>query len=421
MDVVVEGNCFVSGRLERCCIGVEAGRIVKIAKVLDGDKRHSYGSKLVLPAAIDSHVHFREPGMTHKEDFASGSLAALHGGVTCYLDMPNTNPRTITPSALREKKSLAASRSLADFALFAGVEKGTDVQALGKSAVGFKLYMAHSTGEMGVASLGDIEAELEAISASGKVLAVHAEDESLRRKDVERGLEDHLRNRSNECEASGIRRIKEAGGRCRLHICHVSARESIPLVAGAKNLTSEVTPHHMLLDKDARLATRAKVNPPLRTRTDRYAMMQHLKEGGFDTIGSDHSPHTLEEKSEDFDYAPSGMPGTETMAPLMLQLVKEKHITLAGFVSRLCARPGEIFGVRKGKIAPGYDADLMVVDLSRGSEIRADLLHYKCGWTAFEGLPAIFPRAVFLRGEIMVEDGHLVGEGKGRDVLDSSG
>jgi dihydroorotase len=420
MDVVIEGNCFVDGRLERCCIGIEAGRIVKIAKALDADRRHSFGSKLVLPAAIDSHVHFREPGMTHKEDFASGSLAALHGGVTCFLDMPNTNPRTTTPSALREKKALAASKSLADFGLFAGVQPGMDARALAKDAIGFKLYMAHSTGEMGVPSLDDIRTELGTISASGKVLAVHAEDESLRKKDIENGLEDHLRNRSNECEASGIRRIMEAARQCALHICHVSARESLPLLAGRRNLTSEVTPQHLLLDKDARLASRGKVNPPLRTRADRYAMMQHLKEGGFATIASDHSPHTLEEKSEDFDYAPSGMPGTETMVPLMLQLVREKHLTLPGLVSRLCTRPGETFGVRKGRIAAGYDADLMVVDLSAGGEIRADELHYKCGWTAFEGLPAIFPRVVFLRGEIMVEDGHLVGEGKGRDVLDSS-
>lgn len=416
MDVV-EGKCFVSGRFEQCCIGIEDGRIVKVAKVLDGDRVYRFGSKAVLPGAIDVHVHFREPGMTQKEDFETGSLAALHAGVTCVLDMPNTSPPTTTVAAIREKRRLASSKSFADFGLFAGVRPGIDVQGLAKEAVGFKLYMASTTGELLVPSLEQVKGELAEIASSGKVLAVHAEDEKLRRKEPERSLEDHLKNRHNECEASAIRKIKDAAKGCRVHICHVSAKESIPLIVEGAPTTCEVTAHHLLLDKDAKLGARGKVNPPLRRREDRYALFSALREGAFDVIASDHAPHTIDEKDEDFDYAPSGMPGVETTVPLMLRLATERDLDLAGVVMRVCQRPGEIFGLRKGKIAEGYDADLMVVDFDRITTITSEILLSKCGWSAFEGVSAIFPKAVFARGEVMMEDGHQVGESKGRDVV----
>jgi len=150
---VVEGKCFISGRFEQCCVGIDEGRIVKIAKVLEGDKTYKFGSRAILPGAIDAHVHFREPGMTQKEDFGTGSLAAVHGGVTCVLDMPNTIPPTTTLAAIREKRKLAGMKSLVDFGLYAGVRAGIDIQALAKEAVGFKLYMASTTGELLVSSL----------------------------------------------------------------------------------------------------------------------------------------------------------------------------------------------------------------------------------------------------------------------------
>ena len=417
MEVVVEGNCYVSGRLERCCVGIENGKIAKVAKILEGDKEFHFGSKLVLPGAIDAHVHFRDPGMTQEEDFASGSLAALFGGVTCVFDMPNTKPPTTTVATMRDKKKVASSRSMVDFGLFAGVRPGMDVAALAKESIGFKLYMASTTGELLVPSLNAIKAEISAIAGTGRVLAVHAEDECLRKKEIEKDLEDHLRNRANECETSAIRKVEEAAKGCKLHICHVSAKSSIPLVSNVRNLTSEVTPQHILLDVSSRLGSLAKINPPLRKREDRQALFQALKEGALDIIASDHAPHTIDEKREDFDYAPTGMPGVETMVPMMLQHVKDKHLDLSGVVRRLCERPGEIFGVRKGKISEGYDADLMVVDASATAIIRANNLHSRCGWTAFEGVPAVFPQAVFLRGELMIENGGQAGERVGRDVV----
>lgn len=417
MDLVVEGNCYVSGRLTRCCVGIENGKIVKIGKALEGDKHHDFGDRLVLPGAIDAHVHFRDPGMTGKEDFGSGSLAAIHGGVTCVFDMPNTRPPATTASAMTEKKGIASSKSMTDFGLFAGVRPGIDVQALAKEAIGFKLYMGSTTGDLLVPDLSSVKHDLSAISSSGKVLAVHAEDENLRKKDMENDLHDHLRNRPSECETSAIRKIIEAAKGNRLHICHVSAKSSLPLVMNVQNLTSEVTPHHLLFDSTNRLGTLGKVNPPLRKREDRQALFQALKNGAFDIIASDHAPHSIDDKEEDFEYAPTGMPGVETMLPLMLQLVKDRHLDLDGVVRRLCWRPGEIFGLKKGKIEMGYDADLVVVDMTTNSNIEGEKLHSKCGWTAYEGMPAIFPKSVFLRGQLMVENGAQSGERMGRDVV----
>lgn len=421
MELVVEGECYISGRFERACIGIEGGRIAAVAKRLEGDRRIDLGSSKVLPAAIDSHVHMREPGMAHKEDFRTGSLAALHGGVSCVLDMPNTVPPTDSVSALREKAALAASKSLADFGLFAAVRPGVDIETLAGMAVGFKLYMAGTTGDLLVPSLSAVERELSAVARSGKVLAVHAEDEPLRRRDHAGNLNDHLRNRSSECETSAIRKVARTAEGCRLHICHVSSKDSLPLVKGQPDMTTEVTPHHILLDRDRPLGTRGKVNPPLRTRADRQALFLAFKEGVIHTLASDHAPHTIDEKNEDFEFAPSGMPGVETMLPVMLQLVRERHLALSTVVRALCERPGELFGITKGRIQAGYDADLVAVDFSDGRTIRADDLHSKCGWTAYEGMAGIFPKVVMVGGETVMEDGEQAGERRGRDVVAHGG
>jgi dihydroorotase len=420
MELVVDGNCFVSGRMQKCCVGIEGGKIVKIAKVLEGEKVLNFGNKLVLPAAIDGHVHFREPGMTDKEDFASGSEAALCGGVTCVLEMPNTRPSTTTVASIREKKKAASAKSLVDFGLFAGVKPGMDVEALAKEAAAFKLYMGSTTGDLLVPDILEVKKELARIARTGKVLAVHAEDENLRRKDPENDLEGHLRNRPNECETTAIKTIRNAYRGDRLHICHVSARQSLFEVKGRTGLTCEVTPHHLLFDTTSRLGALIKVNPPIRRREDRQALFQALKGGSIDMVASDHAPHLLEEKEDDFEYALTGTPGVETLVPLMLQLVRENHLAIDLVIRMLCERPGEIYGLPKGRIAAGYDADLIVVDMLAGEYIKADKLHSKCGWTAYEDMPAIFPKAVFLRGELMVENRSRVGERKGRDIVGST-
>ncbi|UCE81035.1 MAG: dihydroorotase [Methanobacteriota archaeon] len=420
MDVVVKGKCYVEGRLYDRCIGVVDGRIAAIGANIDGERVYDFGGKLILPSAVDAHVHMRDPGATHKEDFATGSLAALHGGVTCVMDMPNTDPPTTTVAALREKANIAAAKSYSDFGLFAGVAQGCDPAALSAGVIGFKMYMAGTTGNLHVPSLESIRNELAEVASTGKVLAVHAENEALRGKGAEKSLGDHLRNRPNECETSAIRKLNNlAVPGLKTHVCHVSAKESLRFVSKSKERTFEVTPHHLLLDQDSKLSTYGKVNPPLRNRRDRQALFNALKEDLFTIVASDHAPHTIEEKEEDFDFAPCGMPGVETIVPLMLQLVRDRHISIQTFVRVLCERPAELFGLNKGRLCLYRDADIMIVDLMKSTEIKADRLHSRCAWTPYEGMSGIFPKAVFLRGEIMIEDGAWIGERAGRNVVES--
>jgi len=333
--------------------------------------------------------------------------------------MPNTSPPTMTVEAIREKKAIAKGKSAVDFGLFAGIRPGADIAGLSKEAVGFKLYMAGTTGDLLVPSIDSVAHELEETGPNGRVVAVHAEDEGMREREPERGLRDHLRNRRNECETSAIRNISKQGGRTRLHICHISAKESIGLVRQTPGTTCEVTPHHMLLDIDRPIGTMGKVNPPLRTKGDRQALFLAFRQGEIDVLASDHAPHTMDEKGEDFEYAPCGLPGVETMLPLVLQHVRERHLALATVVRAACERPAEIFGLNKGKIAVGFDADLVAVDFMASQDIKGDRLHSKCGWTPFEGMSGIFPKAVIVGGELMMKDGGVVGERRGRDVVDA--
>jgi dihydroorotase len=418
MEVVIEGNAYINGEITKCCIGVEEGKIKTIKKILYGDKHFDFGEKLILPGGIDSHVHFRDPGMTHKEDFGSGTTSAAFGGVTCVLDMPNTLPSVINSNAFEEKARIVGSKAFVDYGLFAGGSKDCDINSLSRSAIGFKIYLATTTGEMLIDDydvLGDL---IKRISKTDKPVCVHCEDEALIDKTIKPdSLKTHLKSRPNECEASAIEKVIKGQDNAKVHICHVSTSEGLKLLENAK-LTSEVTPHHLFLNSNSKLGALAKVNPPLRQGEDQKALWKGLQSGAIDIIVSDHAPHTLEEK-ERFEDAACGVPGTETMLPLILSLVKHGKFVLERFVNATSEKPGEIFKIKKGKLNPGYDADVIVVDMRKETEIKGKNLHSKCGWTPFEGFSAVFPRFTFVRGEVVVEDWELTGErGFGRMILD---
>jgi dihydroorotase len=422
MDLVIEGNAFISGEIRKCCIGILDGKIRSIKKILQGDKNLDFGDKLILPAAIDAHVHFRDPGMTHKEDFTKGTSSAAFGGVTCVLDMPNTIPPTITIEALRDKARMTQTKSHIDFGLFAGVSQGSDIEALAKSATAFKIYMASTTGELRIEDYSSLPGILKRIGDVKKPVSIHCEDEKKLNKTASvDSLSAHLRSRPNEAEVSAIEFVTKNHNDAKVHICHVSSQEGARLVA-ASQFTSEVTPHHLLFNHDSHLGPRGKVNPPLRTEEDQFALWEALARGEIDIIASDHAPHTLEEK-EEFSLAPSGMPGVETMLPIMLSFIKHNKFPLERLVNAISERPGEIFSINKGKIEEGYDADLIMVDMREEREIETKNLHSKCEWTAYEGYSAVFPKFTFLRGEVVIEDWEMTGEaGWGRMVntLDES-
>ncbi len=416
MDLIIEGRVFYKGKLQPVCIGIDEGKIVEIKKILAGENRMDFRDKLILPGAIDAHVHLRDPGMTQKEDFGTGTLAAAFGGVTTVFDMPNTNPPTVMAEDIVNKRENASSKAWVDFGLFAGVDARHDPTKMNAHAIGYKIFMGSSTGSLLVTKDNDIAGALAKISATGKVVSVHAEDDSYIVRSPEKELRDHNRNRPPYAEASAISRLAKLHGSARINVCHVTSREALAALEGT-GFTKEATVHHMLLDDSMDLGGQGKVNPPLRMKDDRLAMLDAFAKGKIDMLASDHAPHGQDEKSGDFDAAPSGVPGVETTVPIMMAMVKRGLVPLERLVSAACQRPAELFGLKKGIIEVGRDADLMVVDPKNVTEIKSKRLHSKCGWTPYEGFEAIFPTAVFLRGMELVESNTLVGERTGRDVV----
>jgi dihydroorotase len=425
MDLVIEGKAFINNAFERCCIGIENGKIIEIKKILNCDNKLDFGNKLILPAGVDIHVHFRDPGMTNKEDFFTGSAAAAFGGVTCVFDMPNTIPQTTNVQTLADKIALAENKSLVDFGIYAGITNSNlnNIESLSKSCSGFKIYLGTSTNSLKFNKVNLREA-LQQISKTEKSVLFHAEDEELlaKNKGIEKDITDHLRVRPSVCEETSIKDILLASQRMNLkvHICHLSSLEGLEILKNrSNNITCGVTPHHIFLSAEKNIGSQTfyKVNPPLRSSFDKESLFNAVRNGIIDVIESDHAPHTKEEKDTEFDEAPSGFPGVETMFPLFLYLAKKEKISFQRVISLLCRRPAEILDIPKGKIEVGKDADFIIVDYKDETKIRADALHSKCGWTPFEDWPAIFPSNVFIRGEKLIEDSTIqVKQGFGRFV-----
>lgn len=414
MDLVVEGRAYVRGKLGHWAIGIKDGRIAEVSRAIRGGECMDLGDLIILPGAIDPHVHFRDPGMTGKEDFSTGTLAAACGGVTTVLDMPNTIPPAVSADKLAEKKESIARKAWVDYGLLGGCMPGGRIEQMAPMVAGFKAFMGSSTGRLLVTDDRDLEKIGAQVKRTGKVLSVHAEDEDLIQHETERSLADHLRNRPAAAEVSAIRRLSML--ECDINVCHVTSAEGLQALE-ALPFTKEVTAHHMLLDRDSEGGAYLKVNPPLRTREDRLALFQAFASGRIDMLGSDHAPHTIEDKEQEFDIAPSGVPGVETTVPMMLALMKRGTLPIEVLVSAMAERPASRFNLNKGRLEVGRDADLMVFDPRAAAPIKVNNLHSKCGWTPFEGWEAIFPHMVFVRGELVVEDGELAGERAGRDVV----
>jgi dihydroorotase len=425
MELVIEGKAFINNSFEQCCIGIENGKIVEINKVLQGDEKLDFGNKLIFPAGIDVHVHFRDPGMIHKEDFSTGSMAAAFGGISCVFDMPNTMPQTTNVQTIADKVISAEKKSFVDFGVYAGITNSNinNIENLSKYCCGFKIYLGSTTNSLKFSKVNLREA-LQNISKTEKTVLFHAEDEEILSKNtgVEKDITDHLRVRPSVCEETSLNDILYAsqGLNLKVHICHLSSLEGLEILKNrSHNISCGVTPHHILLSAEKNMGSQTfyKVNPPLRSSFDKESLFNAARNGIIDVIESDHAPHTKEEKDTEFNEAPSGLPGIETMLPLFLYLAKKETISFQRVISLLCGRPAEILNIPKGKIAVGKDADLIIVDLKDETKIRADDLHSKCGWTPFEDWTAIFPTHVFVRGEKIIEDSAIqVKQGFGKFV-----
>ncbi len=426
MDLIIEGKAYINGIFETCCIGVNQGKICAIKKILKGDTHLKFNRKLILPAGIDMHVHFRDPGFTHKGDFSTGSNAAAFGGITCVFDMPNTKPQTNNVRTLLEKINIAKTKSLVDFGIYAAITNTNikNIVEMSKHCSGFKIFLGETTNSLQL-NEQKLKDALFAINQTNKITLVHAEnDQCLKKyKKTEQNLKDHVLCRPSECEEQALKSVLAACKNIssRIHVCHLSSCEGFELLRKKpKNVSVGVTPHHLLFDMSSLKSKQSlyKVNPPVRSHFDRETLWYGITNGLIDVLESDHAPHTLDEKKTDFNTAPSGVPGVETMYPLFLAEVKKEHISFAQLTSLLCERPAELMNLPKGKIEIGRDADFIIIDYKETTTVKSENLHSKCGWTPFENMPAIFPSDVFLRGERIIEEQQLASNsGFGNNVV----
>jgi dihydroorotase len=425
---MANAKIFVEGNLIDAGISVDQGKIVKIAKLpnlLASDNTVDCKNMLMIPGLVDIHVHLRDLDFSYKEDFSTGTQAAIMGGVTTVFDMPNTSPPTVSAERLREKISKATTMIYSNVGFFGALslEPHETSMMAKQGAIGFKLYLSDAQYN----ALGDKDLfvkVLKPVGSSGVPLSVHAEfpQEPISKRGKENTrdeIEFFKKMHDPKIEAQAVSmclNVAKVSG-THVHICHLSTKSALELVHKAKlgraPVSAEATPHHLLLfDEELRsLGSYAKMVPPLRTARDAESLMEGLRSGTIDVIASDHAPHTIEEKKQRFIEAPSGIPGLETMLPLMLTEMLEGRITLKRLVQTMSENPSNLFKLRgRGKIAEGYDADLVLVDLHKEKRIEAQAFRSKAKYTPFEGrIVRGIPVMTILNGIQVMRDGEILG------------
>ena len=427
--LIRDGLLILPGGSVRLDIRTDDEKIVNLAEDLTpeyGEYVVDAAGRLVLPGFIDSHVHFREPGDTHKEDFYSGTSAALAGGVTTILDMPNTQPPTDSRDRLAEKAALATTKAVVDYGFYLGATDSNVEEALSASdqVAALKLYMGSSTGSLLVTEFAPIYRHFSTFPLH-KPIVVHAEDEQSLTYFGALGSKDHNQSRppvSAQIALSRALAIAEKTGRA-LHVAHTTTARELELIQEAKqkgvHVTCEVTPFHLFLTEDDqyRLGNFGKVNPPLRAESDRKALWTYFD--AIDTIATDHAPHTRKEKNQPYEKAPSGMPGVQTMLPLLLTAASEGRVGLNEIVKRCVVHPARIFGLQtKGALEIGKDADIVLANPDLEYELTDEQMLSKCGWTPFAGRRVKGKiEQVFIRGSLAYDQGVcLARPGSGRPV-----
>ncbi len=420
--LTIRNATLPSGSRRDVRIDTDAGRISAVGSSLteSGEVVDATG-KLLLPGAIDAHVHFRQPGFSHKETWETGSKSAAAGGVTTVVDQPNTNPPTVDAASFDEKAKFAAE-SYVDYGINGGVTPDWNPDELFEKpilALG-EVFLADSTGKMGIEE--DLfRVAVERATDNYVVVTVHAENADLFDSDAKSrdDADAWSAYRTAEAEADAAERACKIGNDldARLHIAHTSTPEGIDVAKDA-GATCEVTPHHMFLSRDHldELGTFGRMNPPLRSEERREEVFARVANGTVDMIATDHAPHTREEKDAGIWDAPSGVPGVETMLPLLLEQARKGNLSYERVADLTARNPSKVFGLpRKGRIEEGRMADLVLVDPDESREIRADDLHTNCDWTPFEGWMGVFPEMTMVRGHVVFEDGEF-GEQIGENV-----
>ncbi|TFY95186.1 dihydroorotase [Pseudomonas nabeulensis] len=425
-DLLVQGGTVITPNgAERIDVACVDGRVVAL-----GDLQQTWSADTqldacglhVLPGVVDSQVHFREPGLTHKENLEAGTRGAVLGGVTAIFEMPNTSPLTLTPSDLQAKLDAASGRAWCDHAFYIGgsavnAEQLLELENL-PGCAGVKVFMGSSFGDL----LADDTEVLRRILRHGRRrMAVHAEDETRLRErkaivETSGDVRQHPVWRDETSALMATQRIVQLAAETgrRIHVLHVSSAAEMEYLARHKSrVTVEVTPHHLTMhapDCYERLGSLAQMNPPVREQRHQDALWQGIRDGVVDVIGSDHAPHTLDEKAKAYPQSPSGMTGVQTLLPLMLDHVHAGRLSLQRLVDLTSGGPARIFGIEgKGRIALGFDADFSIVDLQARRTIRNDWIASVSGWTPYDGVTVTgWPIHTVVRGHVVVRDAHLV-------------
>ena len=402
-----------NGKIEDILYKEDEGYIQKVIGIMKaGPEVMELEGKCIMAGGIDAHVHFREPGLTHKADMETESRAAAAGGVTYVMDMPNTNPPTITAQALKDKIEMAKGRTAGKIAFHIGAtnsnaaeicrlitEGDAETGSTPDDIAGVKVFMGSSTGNMLVDSGSALE-ELFAIKA--KPVLVHCEDEAIIRANLNAATEkygedipftehENIRSRS-ACVKSSIKALEMAMKHgTRLVLCHISTKEEMEMARAAKlnnpDIVAETSCNYLWFSNEdfSRLGSKVKCNPSVKTASDRDALRRGLAEGLIDTIGSDHAPHLLSEKNAKYSKAPSGLPTIQQSLPVLLTIAAQEDIPLTRIASVFSEKASEIYGLNTGRIAKGYAADLVIFNKDKEFTVKAEDLKGKCGWSPFEG------------------------------------
>ena len=429
LDLIIKnGSCYIDKDLKDQDIAIKDGKIIEIGKV-DSEAKEVFDAKglTVLPGCIDTQTHFREPGSTDTEDLHSGSRAAIAGGITSVFEMPNTNPPTSNKIEFQKKLNLAKNRMYCNYAFYFGATPDNAVELAElkdlEGCCGIKLFAGSSTGNLLVQYEEDIE---KVFKSSSKVVSVHSEDEeilNMNKKLIKDGdVHTHPIWRSEECAISSTRRIVRIAERYKkkAHILHVTTKQEIDFLSQHKgNITFEITPQHLTIyapDCYDKLGTYAQMNPPIRDKSHYDRLWYAVKNNLNDTIGSDHAPHLKENKEKIYPNSPSGMPGVQTLMPVMLNHVNDEKLSLEQLMNSICENPVKIFGIQdKGFIKEGFDADFTIVDMNKKITIKNENIESKCGWSPFDGYEFKgTPVSTIINGQIKMRDGKILGDPEGK-------
>ena len=431
LDLIIKnGTCYIDDNLEKLDLGIQNGKISHIGNLKEEKSKNTIDvtNKIVLPGFMDTQVHFREPGSVDAEDLHSGSRAAIVGGITSVFEMPNTNPPTTNFEEFQKKINIG-KRMYCNHAFYFGAT-AENYQLLEKlkdldGCCGIKLFAGSSTGNLLVDKEDDIE---KVFKHASKVVAVHSEDEEilrLRKKLIENGnVKTHPVWRNEEVAISSTRKIVKIAKRLnkKAHILHVTTKEEVDFLSQNKgNITFEITPQHLTIyapDCYDNLGSYAQMNPPIRDKSHYDRLWYAVRNNYNDTIGSDHAPHLKINKEKPYPNSPSGMPGVQTILPVMLNHMNNGKIKLNQIVNFLCKNPVKIFGIKnKGYIKKNFDADFTIVDLKKEIEIKNENIESKCGWSPFNGYKFKgVPIYTIIGGDIKMQDGKIIGEPSGKPL-----